>query len=164
MLALVSLVAHAATAIGHPDVHFADATDLTFDTFAVWVEDLQLRRCDGQPLTVEVDALVEAGDPLPLPTGCFDRLRLHTTWLAATGSGNGGTFELDLAPGEIDVQLPAAFAIPGTLASSLVLGEPDWVTASMLGLSAGIHRTVDSGDTLYAPLSLAIRDDSALTW
>jgi hypothetical protein len=164
MLTMLVPLAHAGTAIGHPDIHHGSGGALVFTTFEVYVERLGLRRCSGEPVTVTVEAVLAEGDALELPAGCFDRLRIDTAWVEATGTGLGGTFELDLAPGQIDVVLEGDIAIPGTLASALALASDGWVTASMLGLGTGVHRHVDATDELYVPLGRALRDDSTLTF
>lgn len=164
MLALLlTLAAQGGVAIGHPNIHIAD-TDLDFDTLEIEVTDLVLRRCNGQIYTETIDDTLAAGDTLVLPTGCFDRARLLTTGLYASGNGGGGTFELDLDVDRIELPPTEAFEIPGSTESTFEISGEDWVTVSLLDLDPCEHRIVDASDPLHDYLVEAVEEYSSLSW
>ncbi len=160
---LLTSIAAGGVAVGHPNVHGA-WTDLNFEEFELDVTTVELRRCNGQPETVQVNAVISHGEDIELPAGCFDRMRVNTEGLRAEGTGGGGSFVLDLSPGQIDVFVPRAFEPGGTTPCTLELASSGWVSIVLLDLGPGESRTVDGEDPLFDDLNAALRNDSSLSW
>lgn len=167
-LSLLPRAADASIYIGNPKltVRIAAGTGLTFQTLTLDHAVVRADACtppslnSGNPIE-----LLGIGKLLP-HSACAVGIETGDL-LTITGVGStGGTFELELAVGDLVRTLAASETIwPDSTKSKafiLELAAPGWVTESTLGLSNGVHTVVDAQHLLHDDLVDAIELDSAL--
>ncbi|MEQ1506864.1 MAG: hypothetical protein ABMB14_31845 [Myxococcota bacterium] len=167
-ITLLSLSAHAGSAIGHPvPLEIATGAGLAFTSAAVPVSTVVFDHCDNTTETVSVNATLDpiAGAEIVFPPGNICGLRINLSdrfLLAGTGPSNSA-FDLSLGVVRIDIVLDAPVFVPSNGASGgtqLELASADWVTATMLGLDPNEHVTVGATHALHDPLRNAVRAES----
>ncbi len=169
-LALLPVLARAGVIIGHPvTLRFAAGDGLTYTSGSISVTDQVVEFCDSTILTMEVDQVLEIGDPVLLPVGTICGIDLHLdapTLLEGTGSGGSFEMALTMAVIQIEVDPPLVVTQSGSTGTSgavaVELADPDWVTASMLQLGTGIHRSISSTHLLHDTLKASVRNDSTV--
>ena len=162
-------LALASSSIGHPvSTGIAGGSGLTFDFAELPVQSMTVDRCDDTTETFEVMEVLDliAGDTLTLPEGdiCGVELDLGGR-LNASGEGtSGGAFSLSLIVGTIQIPVsPTLVVASGTSAALGVrFAEPNWVTASGLGLSTGTHVHVGPAHGDHDDLRDHVRWDSVV--
>lgn len=164
-------VAQAGVLVGHPvDVVLADTDGLTFSSATLPVAQAQYTACSGStvqivPVNDDLDLLTPDTVTIPVGVWCDMRLVLSAR-LVGSGSGTaGGTFDVSLGVGWIDI----AFASPVVVAADgssdvdgIELAAEDWMTATMIGLTAGNHVSIGASHTLHDTLRDAVREDSTI--
>lgn len=166
---LLAATAFASSSIGHPvNTGIAAGTGLTFDFAELPVHSMIVDRCDDTFETFEVMEVIDliAGDPITLPEGdiCGVQLTLGGR-LNASGDGtSGGTFSLSLVVGSIQIPVdPPLEVVDDTSAAlGIRIAEPNWVTATLLGLTSGNHVHVGPAHSAHDTLRDHVRWDSAI--
>lgn len=171
-MALCALTASAlaGTAVGHPHPsEFAPGSGLSYASAAFPIDHVIYERCDNTTEIVQVDETLDptAGDPLWVPPGthCGATIVLSgRLWLSGSGTA-GGNFGLSLGVGAISLDIDPPIVVPSDSSSggtALRLGDPDWITATLLDLDPGENVFVGANHALHDQLRDAIRYDSLL--
>ena len=165
---VVSALALASTSIGHPvTTGIAPGSGLTFDFAELPVHTMTVDRCDDTTETFEVTEVLDlvAGDTLTLPNGAICGVTLDLGGrLNASGDGtSGGSFSLSLIVGQVSIPVdPPLSVVSGSSAALGVrFADPNWVTATALGLSSG-HVHIGPNHAAHDSLRDAVRWDSAI--
>jgi hypothetical protein len=170
-LSLLPVVAHAdGVIIGHPvSLRFAAGDGLTYTSGSIAVTTEVVEFCNATTVEIDVDQVLEIGDPVLLPVGTICGIDLHLddpTLLEGTGAGGSFEMALTMAVIQIEVDPPLVVTESGGVgvsdAVAVELGDPDWVTASMLQLGTGIHRVITSSHALHDTLKASVRNDSTV--
>jgi hypothetical protein len=165
----LSSSALAGAAIGHPvPTENAFGTSLSYTWGALPVSTTVFDHCNGTYETVTVNETLDpvAGDPIVLPPGQICGLRINLSdrfLLSGTGPSNS-TFSLSLGVTQINIPVSPAITVPSDGSSGgtqIRLAAPDWITATLLGLTPNANVTVGATHPLHNQLRDDVRYDSA---
>jgi hypothetical protein len=174
-LALLCSLATPATAgvsVGHPTlVTIAQGDGVVLTEADVFINDLILEDCQGNPSTSSVDAGFDllGQQTLGLPSGgwCGASMAFGTTFHLEGASEGGGTWEVDLDVSTVPFDVPEAFDVVSSGASYSLrfeLAFPGWIWDSLLNVPAGQHTVIPTASPLAQQMAASLALDSAVVF
>jgi hypothetical protein len=146
---------------------FAAANGLIYTQGALPVSTMVVDRCNGTTETVTVNKTFDPvrNDNITLPLGniCSVTLNLSNRVLVGGAGTAGGMFGLSLDVGSVTIPFdqPITVVASSTVVRNLQLADTNWVTATLLDLTAQKIVIVGANHALHNQLRDDIKYDSA---